>query len=80
MKRFAFALAATVVVSPARADEATFRTVQYKADPQTAVRCPVGFLCTVRLQAGERVRDGLNSQVPSWDPCDGQRQSQLQSC
>ena len=55
--------------SAASAGDAHFVSVTYRPNQQATVVCPAGFLCTVRLESGERVRDGLNSAVPQWDPC-----------
>jgi type IV secretory pathway VirB9-like protein len=69
LKRLLAGVAFAAVALPAVADDAHFVSVLYRADRQTTVLCPAGLLCTIRLEAGERVRDGLNSQVPAWDPC-----------
>ncbi|MFZ1124190.1 MAG: TrbG/VirB9 family P-type conjugative transfer protein [Candidatus Baltobacteraceae bacterium] len=62
------ALAAALLSAPALADDARFITIEYHADAQASVACPADLLCAVRLQPGERIRDGLNSQVNAWDP------------
>ncbi|MGP6158145.1 MAG: TrbG/VirB9 family P-type conjugative transfer protein [Vulcanimicrobiaceae bacterium] len=66
-----FALALALLGSPALAGEpdAHFVSVPFLPDHQATIVCPVNMLCTVRLETGEHVRDGLNSQVPAWDPC-----------
>lgn len=56
-----------VVTAPAVAAEATWRNVQYHSREQVAIDCGVGLLCEIELQPGERVRDGLGSEVPLWD-------------
>ena len=50
------------------ANDAGFRVIQYHALSQPVIVCPSGLLCEVTLETGERVKDGLNSQAPMWDP------------
>jgi type IV secretory pathway VirB9-like protein len=67
VKRLAFLCALAAAASPAFADDARYVTVPFRSDRQTTVFCPAGLLCVFRLQAGERVHMGLNSQVPAFE-------------
>jgi type IV secretory pathway VirB9-like protein len=61
-------VALAAIALPAAADD--FRTVEYAPFVQTTVACPVNLLCVLRLQPGERIRNGLNSQLPAWESND----------
>ncbi|MGH7755042.1 MAG: TrbG/VirB9 family P-type conjugative transfer protein [Vulcanimicrobiaceae bacterium] len=56
------------VATPAIANDAIFRFIQYEPRSQPIIYCPAGLLCEITFEPGERVRDGLNAQVPLWDP------------
>ena len=75
------ALAGAIAVAPfigtAQASDASFRSIQYHADSQPVISCPLSvnaqgsvqaLLCEVTLEPGEHVKDGLNAQAQLWDP------------
>jgi type IV secretion system protein VirB9 len=67
---FAWVAAAAAFAARAQAADVSFRTVEYRPFVQTTVVCPVDLLCVLRLQPGERIRNGLNSQLGAWESND----------
>jgi len=71
------ALAVAPFIGTAQASDASFRSIQYHADSQPVISCPLSvnaqgsvqaLLCEVTLEPGEHVKDGLNAQAQLWDP------------
>jgi type IV secretory pathway VirB9-like protein len=62
--------ALAALAARAAAADVSFRTIQYRPYEQMTVVCPVNLLCVLRLEPGERIRNGLNSQLGVWESND----------
>jgi type IV secretory pathway VirB9-like protein len=61
------ALAFAPFAGEAKANDATFREIQFHAFSQPVIYCVAAMECEVVLQAGEHVKDSVNSQATLWD-------------